>query len=226
LLKRIDIIMVLKNVLKYGCIIAFLLHTLLIFSQEAKLLYHTKEKKIKSFRNLKFNSSNNFKGYYSDEINLLSRKYNYKKKYEKTPYITEISLITMNTSNIEAEFFVYISKVDTNGGPSITYLKDKFILKAQPGLKETKLILDEPILIPKKGFFVVIERPEENAVLGISPFKFEKGFGYKQPTFGFVSGIGEREETWKYILDQWKNPKDVISFGPINNLAVNITLNN
>ncbi len=124
-----------------------------------------------------------------------------------------------------------ILKADKNGKPTENYLLKNFIVKAPNGVNEIIVdLIDEKLIIPDTGFFVVLERLyiDQNRLLN-KYYKKDKNlieYSY-QPTIGMVNN-DENKNTWWYFGGTWNSISELqkrFTFD-IKDIAMNIKLTN
>ena len=174
---------------------------------------------ITSFKKPKKNRNWYNNGHYS-----LARFYGYKQEYERTPFLNQISLITLNAKKENVIFRIRLLEVGPNGKPSKNGLTDNFVLESQTGVNEIILDLNkEKIPFPKNGFFVVIDRlniAENNS------FNKTAKMDILQPSIG-MERTDQEKNTWFGFGGRWIPPLEMKEFlGTNGNIAVNIKLTN
>lgn len=159
-----------------------------------------------------------------------ARFFEYQSVYKKTPFIKSISFVTMNALNDRVPVMISIVKADTNGFPTDQYLLRNQIVYVDEGKKESTLELGaEKLQVPKKGFFVVLERiyTDYNRLYNKN---YEEGKTIKysyQPSFGMIKD-GQAENLWWSHGGSWKSPSELASKFPFpkKDIAVNVELTN
>ena len=172
-----------------------------------------------SFKKVKKNRNWYNNGHYS-----LARFFNYKHEYDKTPFLSQISLIALNAKMDNVIFRIRLVEVSPNGEPSDIGLTDNIIIESQKGINEIIVnILKEKVLFPKNGFFIVVDRLnlEEN-------YSFNKTakMDILQPAIG-MERTEQEKNTWFGFGGKWIPPLEMKEFlGTNGNIAVNIKLTN
>lgn len=172
-----------------------------------------------SFKKVKINRSWYNNGHYS-----LARFFNYKYEYDKTPFLSQISLIALNSKMENVVFRIRLVEVSPDGEPSDNGLTDNIILESQKGVNEIIVnLIAERLLFPKNGFFIVVDRLnlEEN-------YSFNKTAKMEilQPAIG-MERTEQKKNTWFGFGGKWFPPIEMKEFlGTNGNIAVNIKLTN
>ena len=172
-----------------------------------------------SFKKVKKNRNWYNNGHYS-----LARFFKYKQEYDKTPFLSQISLIALNSKMENVIFRIRLVEVSSNGEPSDNGLTNNIILESQKGVSEIiENIIKEKLLFPKNGFFIVVDRLnlEEN-------YSFNKTakMDILQPAIGMERAEQEKN-TWFGFGGKWIPPLEMKEFlGTNGNIAVNIKLTN
>jgi len=174
---------------------------------------------ILSFKKTKKNRNWYNNGHYS-----LARFYKYKTEYKNTPFLNQISLITLNSKKENVIFRIRLVTVGLNGEPSESGLTDNIILESKKGVNDVLLdLVEEKILFPKKGFFVVIDRLniKEN-----KSFNKNANMDILQPAIG-MELTDQEKNTWFGFGGRWIPPTEMKDFlGANGNIAINVKLTN
>ncbi len=172
-----------------------------------------------SFEKVKKNRNWYNNGHYS-----LARFFKYEQEYDKTPFLNQFSLITLNAKKENVIFRIRLVEIGENGEPSENGLTENIILESKKGVNEIILDLNqEKILFPKNGFFVVVDRLniEEN-----KSFNKTSQMDILQPAIGMETKEQE-ENTWFGFGGKWIRPSEMKDFlGSNGNIAVNVNLTN
>ncbi|NKI25496.1 carboxypeptidase-like regulatory domain-containing protein [Arenibacter sp. 6A1] len=172
-----------------------------------------------SFKKVKKNRKWYNNGHYS-----LARFIKYEQEYDKTPFLNQISLITLNAKRENVIFRIRLVEIGENGEPSENGLTNNIILESKKGVNEITLELSaEKILIPKNGFFVVVDRLniEKN-----KSFNKNAKMDILQPAIG-IELSDQEKNTWFGFGGKWIPPSEIKDFlGSNGNIAVNIKLTN
>ncbi|MDC6362869.1 MULTISPECIES: carboxypeptidase-like regulatory domain-containing protein [Flavobacteriaceae] len=180
---------------------------------------NTKESSIISFEKIKKNRNWYNNGHYS-----LARFYDYIEDCQKTPFLGQISLITLNAKKEDVVFRIRLVEVGPNGEPSQKGLTENLILKSKNGINEITVDLKkEKILFPKNGFFVIVDRLNLNEN---KSFNRTSKIEILQPAIGMERKEQEKN-TWFGYGGRWIPPLEMKNFlGSNGNIAVNIKLTN
>lgn len=176
------------------------------------------------FSIISFNKIKKNRNWYNNGHYSLARFYERKPDYNKTPFLEQISLITLNTKKEKVIFRLRLVEVGANGEPTENGLSDNIILESKNGVHE--IILDlkrEKILFPRNGFFIVLDRLnlEEN-----KSFNKTAKIDILQPAIG-MERIEQEKNTWFGYGGKWIPPSEMKTFlGTNGNIAVNIKLTN
>lgn len=173
---------------------------------------------------ISFNKVKKNRNWYNNGHYSLARFFKYKSEYDKTPFLSQISLIALNAKIDNVVFRIRLVEVSPNGEPSDNGLTDNIILESQKGVNEIIVnILKEKVLFPKNGFFIVVDRLnlEEN-------YSFNKiaKMDILQPAIG-MERTEQEKNTWFGFGGKWIPPlkmKELL--GTNGNIAVNIKLTN
>ena len=180
---------------------------------------NTEEFSIVSFEKIKKNRDWYNNGHYS-----LARYYDYIEDCQNTPFLSQISIITLNLKKEDVLFRIRLMEVGSNGEPSNKGLTDNIFLKSKNGVNEITVDLKkEKVLFPKNGFFVVVDRLNlsEN-----SEFNMKSKMDILQPAIGMERKEQEKN-TWFGFGGRWIPPMEMKNFlGSNGNIAVNVKLTN
>lgn len=176
------------------------------------------------FSIISFKKVNKNRNWYNNGHYSLARFYERKPDYNKTPFLDQISLITLNTKKKKVVFRLRLVEVGANGEPSENGLSENIILESKSGVHQITLDLKaEKILFPRNGFFIVLDRLnlEEN-------YSFNKiaKIDILQPAIG-MERTEQEKNTWFGFGGKWIPPSEMKTFlGTNGNIAVNIKLTN
>ncbi len=153
----------------------------------------------------------------------------YQPEYEKTPFIKDISFVTMNSLNSEVPILVSLIKADENGHPTDQYILKNRIVYVEKGREEANIELSaEKLQVPMDGFFVVLERIYQEKYRKSNKYYIEgKSIKYMyEPSLGTVS-YGQAENLWWKYGGNWFSPSQLqkLPFKKTD-LAINVRLTN
>lgn len=139
---------------------------------------------------------------------MVSRYFEYKKMYEKTPFLQSIKVLSKSDLK-DAKFNIRFYAVNDKGEPG-DYLYSKNILGvARKGKKITEIdVLDLNIQFPRSGFFIAIEW----LIIDANKFKYKitkKGFKEKFDAFTYEPAIGAvssktDQNSWVFMQGRWR----------------------
>ena len=132
-----------------------------------------------------------------------------------------MSVVVSNALKNNVKFKVYLIKASEDSKPSKHIISEYYILEADKGENEITIdVSQEKLMIPKEGFFVVVDR------LNLKENKYSNKIASDilQPAIGM-----EKEDTikntWLGYSGKWIAPKDLKRFaGSDKNIAINIEL--
>lgn len=162
--------------------------------------------------------------------------FNYKEKYEKTPYLKKLRILTNSTVK-NSKFNIRLYGVNEKGEPESYIYNENIIGIAKKGKKTTEIDLSElNIEFPEKGFFVAIEwliieenKHEYNSKMQGSRKKIVKT-SY-EPSIGTVP-VETNENSWLLNQGKWRkiwknNDKSIRKYkNKYNQLAIELILTN
>jgi hypothetical protein len=164
----------------------------------------TQELIVGKFKKLKINH------YYKNGIKpwIIARFFNYKEKYDKTPFLKKIRLLTKSDVK-NSKFNIRLYALNENGEPK-NYIYDKNIIGiAKKGKKITEIDISKlNIEFPENGFFIAIEwliieenKHEYKYTMQGSKKKLE-GISY-EPAIGTIP-TETSENSWVFNQGKWK----------------------
>lgn len=158
-----------------------------------------------------------------------ARFFNYQPEYDETPFIKDISFVTMNSLDIQVPILVSLIKADGSGHPTDQYILKNRIVYVENGREEANIELSaEKLQVPKEGFFVVLERIYQEKYRKSNKYYVEgKSIKYiYEPSLGTVSD-GQAENLWWKYGGNWFSPSQLqkLPFKKTD-LAINVRLTN
>jgi hypothetical protein len=150
----------------------------------------------------KFDESK-IKNFITSRLNpiIIARHFNYKKKYEKTPFLKSIEVLTLSNKK-NAIFNVRLYHLNENSEPGEYVFNENIIAKSKKRTKRVQIDLSKfDIMFPEKGFFIALEW----LIIEKNAHKFEiKNKKYKiyNPNFGIVLKK-TNEDSWIYEKGKW-----------------------
>lgn len=159
-----------------------------------------------------------------------ARFYRYQPEYVRTPFIKNISFVTMNTLDTEVPVMLSVVKADRNGQPTDQYILKNELVFVEEGREEAKVDLQEQKLqVPENGFFVVLERVyREEFRLNNRNYIEGKTIKYAyQPSLGTVNDAPAENLWWSYG-GNWFSSTQLQRMFPFEkkDLAINVLLTN
>lgn len=152
---------------------------------------------------------------------IFAKFFNYKKEYEETPFIKEIS-IAVETTREESKFLIHLLKINKEGKPQEYLNKKNLIVTAEKGKNIiNKNISNLNIEVPENGLFVAVEwlLTKQNASV----------FDSFEPYIGFTHEESN-ENSWVYRFGAWKKVKsyngEIYSTNTYKQLAAALKLSN
>lgn len=155
-----------------------------------------------------------YNGHYS-----LARYFPYSEAYAKYPFIQKITLVTTSALK-DVKFKVYLLNADENGYPTARALSDYHVMVSGKGKSEITIdFQNERILLPKSGFFVIVDR------LNLEENKFSNKLAKDilQPAIG-MENYEQPMQTWMTFGGRWLTPEELSKNPGWKNIAVNVEL--
>ncbi|MDX1286309.1 MAG: carboxypeptidase-like regulatory domain-containing protein [Draconibacterium sp.] len=181
-------------------------------------------KNTEAFSIISFEKFKKKRNWYNNGHYSLARFFKYDQEYRKTPFLDQMSLITLNAKKENVILRIRLVEIGASGEPSENGLTDNIILESKKGVNEIILDLsEEKILFPENGFFVVVDRlnVEEN-----KSFNKNAKMDILQPAIG-MERTDHEKNTWFGFGGKWIPPSEMKDFlGSNGNIAVNINLTN
>ncbi|MBC8753312.1 carboxypeptidase-like regulatory domain-containing protein [Kordia sp. YSTF-M3] len=172
-------------------------------------------KKITTFK------KKDLKKYYANGHYSIARYFPYKRNYKENPYIKEIKTLVWNSKREKVNFKMYLLKADNEGNPTNILIGEPQLFYVKRGVREVNWRLKSPILFPKEGVFVVIDRI--NIKDNLYSNEYQKNI--IQPSISQET-IVYPQNTWLRFSGDWKRSKEFKNIGTTgeDNIAINIEL--
>ena len=139
---------------------------------------------------------------------ITARFFNYDNKYDKTPFLKKIRLLTRSDVK-NSKFNIRLYAVNENGEPENYVYDENIIVIAKKGKKVTEIDISElNIEFPKNGFFIAIEwliiesNKYEYKYTIEGSRKKHQGISY-EPAIGTLPSETD-ENSWIFIQGKWR----------------------
>jgi hypothetical protein len=166
---------------------------------------------------------------------IAARYYPYHKKYEKTPFLKYMEIMT-NSHTGQAIFGLRLMSVDESGKPGENLLPEKIVVQPEKGTGLTKVDLSKYNLkFPADGLMVATEfYVIDQNLYEQESYSEETGEKVTRKNYGpLIGNILEKEpdDGWVYIYGTWRRPFQIKYkirkyHGKYWNIAAQITLTN
>jgi hypothetical protein len=166
---------------------------------------------------------------------IAARYYKYNPRYEKTPFLSHLDIMTINYTD-SAIFGLRLLSVDENGKPGDDLLEEPLVVNPEKGKGITQVDLSRfNIKFPKEGFFIATEFYVIDRNLYIkNKYSKKEEKKIKVEDYGpLIGNILERnyENSWVYVYGEWRKPFKINSpkrkyKNKYWNLAISVNLTN